>query len=194
MVTVVYDLDGVLNNLNEVVYGRYGLLDKFMRQRRYNIKENGNLFNEEEQRLVLNQYKDINTFKNLSAIKGINKILDIKRKYKDGVKVVVHSLSYDNRVPIEKERFIREHVEDSGLLELNFEVGESKGLYKGADIVVEDSLENIIGYSDKTKKILIDKPYNKFEAYGIDGRGIKRSKDLMDAIREVGRIVDDKYK
>lgn len=194
MVTVVYDLDGVLNNLNEVVYGRYGLLDKFMRQRRYNIRENGNLFNEEEQRLVLNQYKDINTFKNLSAIKGINKILDIKRKYKDRVKVVVHSLSYDNRVPIEKERFIREHVEDSGLLELNFEVGESKGLYKGADIVVEDSLENIIGYSDKTKKILIDKPYNKFEAYGIDGRGIKRSKDLMDAIREVGRIVDDKYK
>lgn len=194
MVTVVYDLDGVLNNLNEVVYGRYGLLDKFMRQRRYNIKENGNLFNEEEQMLVLNQYKDINTFKNLSAIKGINKILDIKRKYKDGVKVVVHSLSYDSRVPIEKERFIREHVEDSGLLELNFEVGESKGLYKGADIVVEDSLENIIGYSDKTKKILIDKPYNKFEAYGIDGRGIKRSKDLMDAIREVGRIVDDKYK
>ena len=194
MVTVVYDLDGVLNNLNEVVYGRYGLLDKFMRQRRYNIKENGNLFNEEEQMLVLNQYKDINTFKNLSAIKGINKILDIKRKYKDGVKVVVHSLSYDSRVPIEKERFIREHGEDSGLLELNFEVGESKGLYKGADIVVEDSLENIIGYSDKTKKILIDKPYNKFEAYGIDGRGIKRSKDLMDAIREVGRIVDDKYK
>lgn len=183
---IVYDLDGTLNNLNEMAFS--GLEEEYANLKYYNIDRNDNL-TAAQKKLVMNRYKDVSVFKSLSPVSGADRIVDIKDKCLWFVDVVIHTHSLTDKVIPVKEKFISHCIPKLEPDKVIYSTGDAKGIISGADIIVEDSLEHLSKYSKYKVRILVDKPYNKFENYpSIDSTGIVRVDTLNDAVNYIERV------
>lgn len=194
---IIYDMDDVLNDLNESVYRTLGLSDKFAQLKRYYVTENVELgiLTQEQGKSVLSLYENPETFKRLSARKGIERIMDIESHHKDRVCVSVYSQSLNKEINEIKYDFIKEHIPNMPLDRVHITNTEIKEAKAGASIVVEDSIENLLRYDKSVIKILMSKSYNKYENYQdlkeqIDNSGtFIRVYSLEDAITVIEGLI-----
>ncbi len=185
-INVVYDLDGVLNQLNEYVFDELGISQKLC-IKHYNIYKNTDTLSRNEMESIINMYHNAEIFGNLQLVPGARRIKNVKNVVNNKINVIIHSLCYNTMVKSVKREWIKNNL---GLYNecVKLEVGSSKGIIKSADIVVEDSLEQLLKYDREVVKILINKTYNKHGKYPKVG-GIIRTKDLNAAIDKVEEIV-----
>jgi len=118
----------------------------------------------------------------LSDAKGITRVERVCRD----ASVYIYSLSHT----LEVQRFKQNTLEAAtGVLSERYilPLGHEK-LAIQADVVVEDCLENLLGYSDGVVKILITKSYNQQSASEDTRLGIVRVRDLLEAIEEVEKL------
>lgn len=182
VINVVYDMDDVLNNLNEEVYNSLGMQHMFKLQTRFRIRENTGLFTDEQMNLVLNAYKNPEIFKRLKPAKGVERILDIEGLTNGLVQVSIHSTSLVEEINPIKERFVSDNIPGFTRERLHLSLGHNKDAFNNADYIIEDSLENLLKYGKDTVKILIDKPHNQFDSYGIKNSNIIRVYSLDEGI------------
>lgn len=189
---IVYDLDGVLNMLNEYVFGKLGILDKLDKLKFYNISKNIHILSDGEINGILSMYSCADTFILSKAVEGINRITNVEDKYPGKVKVVINSLCYSPDVMDAKRLWLSKYTkvkEDNIILQYG---GVKNGL-DNADIVVEDCLKNLLDIKCNKAKILIDKPYNRFSKSIWGDLEILRVRDLNEAIDKVEGIVENVY-
>lgn len=96
-INVVYDMDDVLNNLNEVVFSSLGLMDKLQELKYFNIKRNNHCLTPEQMEQVLSAYSKIETFEKTVPSKGIERITDIE-KLDTRVKVWVYTQKFSEEL------------------------------------------------------------------------------------------------
>lgn len=189
MINIVYDMDDVLNNLNDVVFSRQGIYHKLVKLKYFDINKNKNMTKYEKSE-ILKSYSNPDIFDKLELVYGAERILDIQKKYSDKVKVWIHSLSFNDKIAQVKERFIRDKMQWFNMDNTILEVADTKSVLDFADIVVEDSLEYLVKCKSEFK-VLIDKSYNQSENYDVDSSNIIREKGLNKAIDKVESIVEE---
>lgn len=195
-ISITYDMDDVLNNLNESVYANLGLLDKLARLKRFNNEKNTDILSDEEIGKLYKAYRNPECFKNLSPVLGTDRIMDIEAKYPDKVEVSIYTHAMNESIDEIKIGFVEEYIPKMPLNRVHITHGEVKEALKGVDIIVEDNLENLLRYEYDTIKILIDKPYNKFESYPelrqqlANAGNLMRVTNLHEAITLIETLVD----
>lgn len=188
MLVVVYDVDDVLNELNNYVADTVGIPHSAIN--RYKISEIDGI-TDEQKGAIIELYKQVDTFKNCNWKPSM---VDICRVQVSGeAEVHIHSTSMNQDIADFKRAYLLKSI--PGLTEDNLSLvttGEVKDPHSKADIIVEDCIDNLLKYDSTVIKILIDTPHNQFEDYGIDARNsdIIRVKNLDDAIRLVECIVN----
>lgn len=183
----MYDIDDVLNNLNEEVYSTLGIPHLYYKQKRYKVRENVGILTDKQMDSILNLYSDNSLFERLRPIRGIERITNIEKQLPNKAVVHIHSISLNEDIIRIKERFIRDNIAGFNSERANLALGHNKDAFKNADIIVEDSLENLLKYGSNTIKILLDKPYNQFNNYGIVKTDIIRLNDLEEAVDTIER-------
>ena len=185
---IVYDLDEVLNNLNEYVYNFLKVPSASV----FNIKECKE-YTEEQKVAILSMYRDPEVFKKLDLVDGGKEILDIESTGK--AEVWINSNNLSDEVKQAKIQWLKEKLPEFNMQHVVMQVkaAESKDGHDDAFIIVEDNLLNLRKYSKDTIKILIDKSHNQSEAYNTsdEAEGIIRVKDLKEANSRIKQIVND---
>lgn len=177
---IVYDMDEVLNNLNDVVF--CGLGKERANIKYFNIYQNDNL-TDTQKKYIMSQYSDSSVYKRLSPVEGADRIMNIKDHWGDFVDVMVHTHCFTDEIVDVKKEFISRYIPKLKPDKVLYRTGDDKGIVPNADIIVEDSLENLNKYAADKVRILIDKPYNKFENYpDIDSTGIIRLRTLNEVL------------
>lgn len=189
MLNVVYDVDDVLNNLNEYVFNLLNLSPPD----RFNIYE-CNYYTDEQKRQVMEAYKSWEIFTHLQFVPGASEICDIEKTRK--AIVWINSNNFTEEIAQIKYKSLTEYIPSLNkeriiMQIMNGDTHVTKECIPSTDIIVEDCLLNLSKYGKDTYKILIDKTYNKSESYGSTDKdlGIIRVKDLLDANRHVEKIV-----
>lgn len=186
---IVYDMDDVLNNLNEVVATAVGI--KETQLTRYNINEIPEL-EPGQKKAILSCYRTPSIFKQTKLMPGAERICDVEDS---GVAdVYIHSISLSPEIiPIKLAKLadgIPRLSPDKISLVLG-SGGSDKEAYENTDIVIEDSMANVLKYSNNTIKILINKSHNKAEDWGVAESKLQiiRVNSLVDAVTIVERLV-----
>lgn len=183
---VVYDVDDVLNNLNEYVFKQLGVT---WRPRRFNVRECTDVSTEFQDKII-GMYGSPETFENLDWVDGAHEITSIEA---DGsAKVWINSNNFSDTI-----RDIKRHKILTELTEINpnrvvLQVsGSNDKKAVNADIVIEDHIINCLKYSDWAIKILIDKTWNQPDQYEIaeDFYHIIRVGSLLEANQAVREII-----
>lgn len=185
---IVFDIDETLNNLNEHVFRLLDIYEyKYKNLKYYNLKENDNLTRGDIKR-IYELYGNPDSYIKAKSADGVKDIKDLL--ILEGINVIIHSLCINEAVLLAKVNWVSEILGTSGI-EYNMELGEKNPIV-GANIVVEDNLEYLLE-CEADYKILIDKPYNKFENYAINAEesGVIRVKSLKQAIRIIKEIVNN---
>lgn len=190
MKNIVYDVDDVLNNLNGVVYSSLGILHLYKIQKRFRATENLGTLDEKTVAAIIEKYEDPKVFEQLSPVKGIERILDVEKIDTDAA-VHIHSLNFKEQIAFIKRAFLTENVPNIKESNINLVVGTHKEPFANAFSITEDSLENLLLYEPCVHRILIDKPYNQFESYGINNKevGILRVDCLDTAVDMVEFLI-----
>lgn len=159
---VVYDCDDVLLGLNEVAHQIVGIdLEK---RRYYNIRKETHCLTEEQMDSMIRAYNDVETFKKAKLYDGSDDILDVE---KQGLaEVYIHSLSYQKEIAEYKDWLLRGKYPELPIERLWLECGEDKSAMENIDILVEDSIDNVMKSKAKLGNILVRKTYNRPENYG----------------------------
>lgn len=188
MLRVIYDVDDVLNNLNEVAAKIAGVdRAKFIR---FNLKECPDLTANELERMYA-AYSSLETFKQTSLNPGAKRICGIQRT--GLAEVGIHSTSFNQDIIDYKFKVLTTEIPGLNPDLINLvNSGSHKDPIENADIVVEDNLEMLLKYDANTLKILIDRSHNKFENYGMvnDTQGIIRVADLNAAVNLIEAIIE----
>lgn len=194
-INIVYDMDDVLNNLNEAVFGRLGLLDELKELKYFDIRKNEHCLTSEQMTQVISEYSKLETFEKTVASDGIERIVDVE-KIDPRVKVWIYTQKFSKELNKFTIDFIKENIpglSDERIVIVNSK--HKKKRFENAAIIVEDSAENIAEYGKETVKILIDKPYNRHENYvdeftaeNVDGT-LVRVASLSKAIKLVETLV-----
>lgn len=195
MINVVYDVDDVLNNLNEYATAKAGVDMSAIKY--FNIRKNTNIPEDGQDRL-LELYGNPDTFRHLSFLDAAYHICDIEKEF-DNVYVSIHSNNFAQEIADIKTSALLAEIPGITSEKISMEVGSamSKSAHSEADIIVEDSFQNCLKYSDDTIKILINKSWNQAENYDSTDKesGITRVESLEKAnelIREIVRNWDNK--
>lgn len=179
---VVFDRDGVLNELNQKVAETVGVLYDLFKT--YNITENTH-FSEDVRTAIYRCYKDPQIFADVPPAKGVEEIARLKNDKR--VYLVVHSLSYSDVIANVKKEWDKKHGIDF-FDEYMDCCGEQKEM-KDAFILVEDCIDNILR-SPAKYKILINQPYNQGaipdNTFRVDGipEAIKIIEELIKKVPE----------
>ena len=185
---IIYDVDDVLNNLNEYCLTKLGL----PWGTRFNTYENTS-YTKEQADSLMGMYGNPETFRHLSYMPGARDIFDIEKTGK--VKVRIVSRNFNQGVADVKMGWILGGIPGatSDNIEMQIGLGADKRIDKTADIIVEDCITNCIKYNKDTIKILIDKPNNKAEEYSINEgeHNIIRVDTLIDANNLIRKIVNN---
>lgn len=183
---VVYDVDDVLNNLNNIVFNKAGVEGKVTR---YYTHENEGL-TKSEMAEMNNLYANPDTFRVLEYNEGAERICDIEKTgfadvftYSANFNPLISRIKYDSLISA-----IPNIKPDN--IELVISSGH-KHARRDTDIIVEDSADNIMLYSDDVIKILIDKPYNQENKYPElrEVKNLVRVDTLVDAVNLIEDIV-----
>lgn len=189
MINIVYDVDDVLNNLNDYVCDKCGVDYNSIVQ--FNILKNEGITKDDANRL-LESYSDPFTFTQLRFRDAAYHICDIEKEYK-GVRVSIHSNNFKREIADIKTKALLKEIPGLSLDKISMEVGthSSKSADKDADFIVEDNIENLLKYEDRVFRILIDKPWNKAETYGLNDKdyNIFRVKSLEEANDIIRKII-----
>ena len=159
---VVYDCDDVLIGLNEVAHKIVGIdLD---RRVYYNVRKETHFLTSEQMDSMIQVYNDVETFKRAKFYDGSDDILEIE---KQGLaEVYIHSLSYQQDIVDYKDLLLRDKYKELPKERFWLEYGERKSVMENIDILVEDSIENVMKSKAKLGNILIRKTYNRPKNYG----------------------------
>lgn len=183
---VVYDVDDVLNNLNEYVFKQLGVT---WRPRRFNVRECTDVSTEFQDKII-GMYGSPETFENLDWVDGAHEITSIEA---DGsAKVWINSNNFSDTIrDVKRHRILTELTEinpDRVVLQVS---GSNDKKAVNADIVIEDHIINCLKYSDWSIKILIDKTWNQPDQYEIaeDFYHIIRVGSLLEANQAVREII-----
>lgn len=185
MLTIVYDMDDVLNNLNDYVSSALEIpIQNFSI---FNISKIDTL-TENEKRRILEMYSNPNTFKHLAFRDSAYRIFNAARTGK--ANVFIHSNNFKQEIADVKTKRILAEIPGAKIENISMTVASADGkrAFTGADIIVEDGFENCLRYESKCMKILIDKPWNQCKTYGY----IKDPDDIIrvGSLREAVNIVD----
>lgn len=184
---IVYDIDDVLNNLNDYVFNRLGISD---RPRQFNIML-CDQYTAEQKEKILESYGNPEVFENVAWVPGAYNIFDIERTGK--ALVSINSSNFNTEVMEVKRKRLHE-IPNINWDRVNLHIGKgyNKEAIDTADIVVEDCITNTIKYRKDTIKLLINKSHNQAETYGIDEKveGIIRVNSLIEANEYIQRYVE----
>lgn len=187
-IKIIYDVDDVLNNLNSYIFGKLGLPwgERFM------VTE-CMCYTKEQVDALLKMYGDPEVFRNLSYEPGASEIFDIERTGQ--AEVFIISRNFNQEVADVKMESLLKHIPNAKPDKIDMQIGSgnNKKIDESADIIVEDCIENCIRYPFDTIKILIDKPNNQAEAYGIckEEHNIFRVGSLIEANNLICAIVNN---
>lgn len=188
MINITYDVDGVLNNLTEHVLKKLNIEENKIVY--YNIWDNNGLLKEQKE-AILKYFNTPQTFRELQLVEGAENILDIEETGK--AKVNIYSANLNEEILSIKTEKLVKHIKNMSYDRINMICIGLREQKKpiDTDIIVEDSLQNILMYNKKTKRILIDKHYNKFETYNINNEeeNIIRARSLLEANSIIKSIV-----
>lgn len=186
-IKIIYDVDDVLNNLNSYILSQLSL----PWGERFRILE-CKCYTEEQANTILSMYGDPEVFKHLTYEPGASEIFDIEKTGK--AEVFIISRNFNQEVADVKMKTLLEHIPNANpdKIEMQIGLGHKKEIDKSADIIVEDCIENCIKYNFDTIKILINKPNNQAEAYGINEHehNIIRVQSLIEANQLIHAIVN----
>lgn len=179
-IIVTYDVDDVLNNLNQVVHKELGI--KLKDRKKYNIYKCG--YSEEINSKMMELYNSPKIFERLKLVEGAKDIFNIEKEY-DNVEVHIHSNNFNSEVALVKSRMLLKEIPGCTPEKLHMQIADTEGksILEGTTIIVEDHIMNLRKYPKETMKILIDKPYNKSKNYDTTDReeGIIRVNSLAEA-------------
>lgn len=186
-IKIIYDVDDVLNNLNSYIFGKLGL----PWGKRYLVTE-CTCYTKEQVDTLIKMYGDPEVFRNLTFVPGAKEIFDIERTGQ--AEVFIISRNFNQEVANVKMESLLKHIPNAKPDKIDMQIGSgnNKKIDESADIIVEDCIENCIRYPFDTIKILIDKPNNQAEAYGIceEEHNIFRVGSLIEANNLISAIVN----
>lgn len=183
---IIFDVDDVLNNLNDYILNKLGL----PWGSRYSILDCPE-YTDEQKKSILAAYIDPKTFENIEYVPGASEIFDLEDQGNARVKIISCNLNPETAGVKIASLFANIPGVSIENTELQIRNGFDKEIDLSADIIVEDCIENAIRYEPETIKILIDKPYNKAEVYGLDeeSENIIRVASLLEAIQYIKDII-----
>ena len=188
-IRIVYDVDDTLNNLNDYVHEKLGIKT---RADRFTIRE-CKVYSVEQQDAILEAYGDPETFKNLSYVPGATDIFDIEEL--GNIEVYILSRNFNSDIADIKTESILREIPGATVERIEMQIGngEGKRIDELADIIVEDCLDNCLKYDKEVIKIIIDKPHNKLETYGLsqeDCPNLIRVKSLLAANQVIRDLLE----
>ena len=186
-VKIVYDVDDVLNNLNDYCLRKLNL----PWAPRFNTYEN-ECYTKEQADALMEMYGNPETFRNLTYVEGADQIYHVEA---DGhAEVHINSRNFNQDVADVKLETLRKLIPGLPLdrVEMQIGLGSDKKIDLDADIIVEDCITNCLKYRYDTIKILIDKPNNQSKVYDIDEseHNIIRVDNLIQANSIIRDFVD----
>lgn len=187
---VVYDVDDVLNDLNEQVFKRIG---GTWRPNRFNIRECAGV-TEELAEKVLKSYQDPELFKVVNWVPGYKDITKIEETNR--ARVWINSNSFNNDIRNIKAYRISNELSEVNPDRVVLQVSGTEGKQAiRASIVIEDHIANCLKYADWAVKILVDKTWNSAIEYGIDEEDnyIIRVNSLVEANEAVREIITYRF-
>lgn len=188
MLNIVYDMDDVLINLNNTVCDMLKIPLSTITL--YEIKKCPFLSDDEKERM-LKAYARVETFQLARFNPGATRICGVQASGE--AEVFIHSTSLTQEIADLKYQRLTSTIPGLKGTNINLVSGtHEKPVFVGTDIIVEDSLENMLKYPETTIKILVDMPYNQYENYGVDPskHRIVRVTDLNSAVNMVDALVE----
>lgn len=175
---VIFDLDGVLNNLVEATLVRLRTpVNTIDLMTRYKLKECTALPRSLIKRMQREWYlpeafSDATPMVQCWELKDLAEIPDTQ--------VIIHSLCLSDEVKKAKDIWLYDSFMLDGI-EVDLEVGTTKSP-REAFISIEDSIENL-AHSTAVHRLLVDMPYNQFKNYPeLDPSGITRVQSAESAV------------
>lgn len=185
MIKVIWDVDGVLWDINDYIYKKLGIESEYSKRIHYKVELMG--YSKEVEREIVRLYGDKEVFENVEFDDGVDEINKLEL---EGVcKSFIHSHNYTEEVAEIKRRRLTEKLVEIPKSRMRLDVLRGTEVVikelEESDVVVEDSLDNLINCKAKLK-ILIEQPYNIMEMskkdYGIDV--VKNVSEAVWKIRE----------
>lgn len=181
---IVYDVDDVLNNLNDVVFNTLGINQHI--QTRFKITENVDTLSPIDMERIISAYGDTKIFEQVQFLPGAKLIYDAEAR---GAIVRIRSSNVNQQIADLKMAKLLSEIPGATREKITMFVGHGvkKEIDPEADIIIEDSLENLLMYQRDKVRILIDKPYNKYYSYRVNNsiERISRVPSLMSAVTSV---------
>lgn len=167
---VTCDIDGVLIPITEYIKKEKGITAVMTR---YEIREND--MSDTDKETLLSGYTVLDNFKQAGLSEGTELLKCLQG---EGHSLVLNSMSCTEDI-MEYKRKVFE-----GYGELQLSMYQKVKEIEPTDILIEDSLENLMNTEVYVDRILIDKDYNQSENYGSTDTelGIKRVRDIEEAI------------
>lgn len=191
MISIVYDIDGVLNDLNKQVCLKLGIDVNILKF--YNVQDNvGVGITQKQADEIQGLYRDIDFLKTVPLLDDVCGILDIEREF--DCKVDLHSLSYTQEFADLKYRLLKEKLPNLRDDRIFLEVGTNKSTLDNIYILVEDSIDNIARSKACVRNVMIKQPNNNFRNYSYrkEDLNVKVAQDLKHAVQivrqEVSRV------
>lgn len=183
-INVVFDIDDVLNNLNDYVFGTLGLPEPDT----FKINESS-LYTDEQKKSIMTMYGTADTFRHLRYDNLCKNLPDFE--HEQDVHVWINSVCFTKEIADVKLEHLRMYAPGLNEDHIVFQItsdGSSKKELSCGTIMVEDNILNLFKHEETPIKILIDKSYNKAEVYGTadETHGIIRVKSLA----EVFKVID----
>lgn len=186
-IDVIYDVDDVLNTLNETVFNKLGWT---WRPKRFNTRECDDI-TREQQDIVLRLYRDPEMFRTTAWSDGAKDIANIENTGLARVGINSNSLNPEV-VGIKRHRLLTDipNINPDRLTLQCVGTEEKKSVH--ADIIIEDHIMNTLRYGEHCIKILINKTWNTSGEYPMDEEKlhIVRVDSLLEANEVIARIVD----
>ena len=172
---VVFDIDNTLNNLNETINNKYNLVESIEEINRYRLRDT-NLSESIKKAFKEACLEDIHYSASVSVVNKdlMNLFLELN---KGGSTIYYTKCLIESHIDT-KRKWLLSNYNIESMSSYSIADFKKKDLCNGiyyvtaigdkiccdnVDIVVEDCVDNLLGYGDNVKKILIKQPWNEFE-------------------------------
>lgn len=177
---ITFDVDGVLNDITGYILDKYGVTEELVY---YDINKNEHI-SEYARKGILLGYSLLENFEKAGFLDDALRLAELPLD-----NVYIHTLSCNDYIAEYKRKYLMDTI---GVPYGNIYLGDyySEQKMVSTDILVEDSIENIVNANTSIKNIIIDKSYNKAETYGYTDRqlNIERVASLSDAVDYIIKV------